>query len=148
MCWWCQPQLHTDAARAFIKDDMTHLLLIHQYYTPPSFRSHKDRSVAVSKGVHSYHFSNANREPRNTSLLLFDVNNRNTHSNTLTQMGTQPCFSYYSTACTGRIFFTLTHICFFSVLAGYLGWLTLITPLTERGIQSLERIGVTGGSHA
>lgn len=111
---------------------MTHLLLLCQYYTLPSFFSHKERGAAVSKGVHSCHFSNANREPRNTSLPLFDVNNRNAHSFTLTQMGTQPCFSYYSTTCTGGIFFILTHICFLSVHAGYLGWLRLITPLTEQ----------------
>lgn len=93
MCWWCQPQLHTDAAGAFIKDGMTHLLSPCQYYTLPSFLpSHKERGAAVSKGVRSCHFSNANREPRNTSLPLFDVNNINTHRHTFAQTNTQPCF--------------------------------------------------------
>ena len=58
----------TDAAGAFIKVDMTHLLFAPPILHPafPFLRT-KREVLLFSKGVHSCHFSNANREPRNTS---------------------------------------------------------------------------------
>lgn len=85
MCWWCQPQLRAEAAGAFIKDRMTHLLSPRQYYTLLSFLCHKERGAAVSKGVRSYHFSDTNRGAKE-HLLPIVWCEQHKHSDTHAQM--------------------------------------------------------------
>lgn len=92
------------------------LPIVHPAFHP----SHKERGAAPSEGVHSCHFSNANREPRNTSLPLFDVNSTNTHRHTLAQMSTQPCFPVPPPHVQLLYLFPSTHIGFLSVPACYL----------------------------
>lgn len=92
------------------------LPIVHPAFHP----SHKERGAAPSQGVHSCHFSNANREPRNTSLPLFDVNSTNTHRHTLAQMSTQPCFPVPPPHVQLVYLFPSTHIGFLSVPACYL----------------------------
>lgn len=116
MCWWCQPQLHTDAGGTFIKDDMTHLLCPANITPSLASLPAKIEVLQFQKGVHSCYISNANREPRNTSLLLFDANNTATH-----KWPHSLVFLFFPTR-TGGIFSLLLiySLCFLSVLACYL----------------------------